>query len=190
MKVIGDYHTHTIYSHGKGTIEENVLVAREKGLSVIGIADHGPGHRFYGVKRENFKVMRDEIDRLNELYDDIEILLGVEANLLDFKGTLDIDENEIKYLDYIAAGYHFGIMPQNVGTAYSLYFQSKIMNMSNSTFENLKEKTTDSLIKAVEDYDIMFLSHPGAKVPVDVVRLNQACIENDTLLEVNGKHGY
>ncbi|NLZ90577.1 MAG: histidinol-phosphatase, partial [Clostridiales bacterium] len=28
MNIFADYHTHTIYSHGKGTIEENVLEAR------------------------------------------------------------------------------------------------------------------------------------------------------------------
>ncbi|WDC83585.1 PHP domain-containing protein [Caloramator sp. mosi_1] len=46
IKIIGDYHTHTIYSHGKGTIEDNVKAAINKGLKEIVISDHGPGHMF------------------------------------------------------------------------------------------------------------------------------------------------
>ena len=44
MKILADYHTHTIYSHGKGTIEDNVKVAILKGIETIGISDHGYGH--------------------------------------------------------------------------------------------------------------------------------------------------
>ena len=32
-----DWHTHTVYSHGKGTIEDNVKVAIEKNLTSIAI---------------------------------------------------------------------------------------------------------------------------------------------------------
>ena len=44
-----DYHTHTTFSHGKGSIEDNVKVAAEKGLKAVSISDHGPGHIFYGL---------------------------------------------------------------------------------------------------------------------------------------------
>ena len=37
MKILADYHTHTIYSHGKGTIEDNVKVAISKGIETLGI---------------------------------------------------------------------------------------------------------------------------------------------------------
>jgi putative hydrolase len=40
-RITADYHTHTRYSHGKGTIEDNVRVARDMGLKSIAIADHG-----------------------------------------------------------------------------------------------------------------------------------------------------
>ena len=49
-KMIFDYHTHTTFSHGKGSIEDNVKAAVAAGLSGIAITDHGPGHLTYGVK--------------------------------------------------------------------------------------------------------------------------------------------
>ena len=57
MKILADYHTHTIYSHGKGTIEDNVKVAISKGIETLGISDHSYGHLTYGVKRDDiFKI--------------------------------------------------------------------------------------------------------------------------------------
>ena len=44
-----DFHTHTTYSHGKGSIEDNVKEAIKKGLKAIAITDHGPGHLTYGL---------------------------------------------------------------------------------------------------------------------------------------------
>ena len=67
-----DYHTHTLYSpgiikpHGKGTMEQNVQAAIAKGLEGIAISDHGPGHMFYGMKREKINEMQDEIFRLRK----------------------------------------------------------------------------------------------------------------------------
>ncbi len=58
-----DHHTHTVYSHGKGTIEDNVRAAA-KGLTSIAITDHGPGHLTYGIKMEKIPEMKAEIQRL------------------------------------------------------------------------------------------------------------------------------
>ncbi len=78
-----DLHTHTTFSHGKGSIEDNVKAAISKGLPAVGISDHGPGHVTYGVKRTNLPVMRSEVERLKPIYPEIEILLGVEANIIN-----------------------------------------------------------------------------------------------------------
>ena len=109
-RMVYDIHTHTTFSHGKGSIEDNVKAALERGLSIIGIADHGPGHLTYGVKRKDLPVMREEIRRLQPLYPNIQILLGVEANIITPSGKLDITEKEANDLDYILAGYHYGVL--------------------------------------------------------------------------------
>ena len=63
MQILADYHTHTKYSHGKGTIEENVLEAISKGIKTIGISDHGYKHLTYGIKLNDIYKMREEIDK-------------------------------------------------------------------------------------------------------------------------------
>ena len=118
IKLIGDYHTHTIYSsgfrkngkHAKGTIRENVEVALAKGLKEIAITEHGPGHYLYGVRKKNISLMKDEIKRLNEEFvpKGLKILLGVEANLMGLDGTLDVDEKFLKHIDFLIMGYHYG----------------------------------------------------------------------------------
>ena len=115
MEILADYHTHTVYSHGKGSIEDNVKVAISKGIKTIGISDHGYKNVAYGVKIDDFEKMREEIDILNEKYkNQIEILLGVECNILDNKGNIDLNDKIYRYFDYAMAGYHFGSIPTSL----------------------------------------------------------------------------
>ena len=54
-----DFHTHTRFSHGKGSILDNALVAKEKGLLAIAITDHGYGHRTYGISHKKVPYMKE-----------------------------------------------------------------------------------------------------------------------------------
>ena len=90
MQILADYHTHTTYSHGKGTIEENVLEAISKGIKAIGISDHGYKHLTYGIKLDDIYKMREEVNKLNEKYSNIEILLGMTKSSLSQKKHEDI----------------------------------------------------------------------------------------------------
>ena len=88
-KIHSDLHTHTTFSHGKGSIEDNIKAAIAKGITTLGISDHGPGHMTYGIKRKSIPLMRAEIERLKSLYPQLEVLLGVEAHIITDTGTLD-----------------------------------------------------------------------------------------------------
>ena len=108
MALSGDYHTHTKYSrrnHGKGTIEEQVKAAVEKGLAQVAITDHGFNQVLYGVRRSDMAKMREEINDVKERYP-IEVLQGVEANLISARGDIDIEEGDYEYLDVLLCGYH------------------------------------------------------------------------------------
>jgi putative hydrolase len=183
-KVQYDYHTHTVYSHGKGTIEENVRKASEKGLSGIAISDHGPGHVFYGVNQGKIQNMRKEIKQLRNVYKDMDIFLSVEANILNIGNCLDVAEQEIREYDFIIAGYHFGVK-NGYCVRNFLYNLSKI---SFSGRKNLMRKNTDMVIKAIYENPIKILTHPGDKAPFDIIEIAKACADRGTLLEISAHH--
>lgn len=177
-----DYHTHTVFSHGKGTIEDNVKVAIEKGLKEIAISDHGPGHLTYGVKREDFPEMRKEVDRLNRKYSEIQIYLSVEANVISKFPYIDVTEEEKKLFDFVNAGYHYGILHgyciRNWMTSHHLLPYSDSLMVAN----------TDMTLKALYNNDIKILTHPGDKGPFDIEEIAKACADTDTIMEINMKH--
>ncbi|MDY5480112.1 MAG: PHP domain-containing protein [Peptostreptococcus porci] len=190
MKIIGDFHTHTIFScgnnekrrHAKGTIEENVLVAIDKGLKKIGISEHGFSHNFYGLSRKNALKEREEIDRLNEKYSNIEILMGMECNILDDSGKIDMEQDLIDKFDYILAGYHYGAKPTSL--------KSLLHNIDNLLFGGIfsKEYNTRAVVNAMQKYNILYITHPGDKGKVDIERVADMAEKTGTGLEINGHH--
>ena len=80
MQLTADFHTHTPYSHGKNTIEENVAQAKELGLKQIGITDHGFAHMVFPVRRKELDFCKAECKAAARKYD-IDVLMGVEANI-------------------------------------------------------------------------------------------------------------
>lgn len=189
MKLFADYHTHTIYSHGKGTIRDNVEVAIQKGLKEIAITDHGPGHITYGVKKNSLKKMRIEIDELNKEYSNINILLGVEANLISISGDIDVTEEDIALVDKLLVGFHNGAMPSSFKDGCKLYVNNYLSRGLKFMRTKCREENTDAMIKAIEKYDIDIITHPGAKIDIDTKRLAIAAGKRGTALEINSSHG-
>ena len=184
MQILADYHTHTKYSHGKGTIEENVLEAISKGIKIIGISDHGYKHLAYGIKLNDIYKMREEIDKLNEKYSNIEILLGMECNILDSYGNIDINDKIIENRDYIMAGYHFASTPTSL--------KSMLNHCNNYIIKNemAKDYNTNAIINAMKNNDIFIITHPGDKGDVYIEEIAKVAKNTDTRLEINSSHGF
>ena len=87
-----DLHTHTIVSgHAYCTLREMAKAASEKGLELLGITEHAPKmlgtcHKFY--------------------FENLELLLGSEVNILDAQGTVDLSQRTMEKLDIIIASLH------------------------------------------------------------------------------------
>lgn len=198
IKLIGDYHTHTIYSsgfkeqgkHAIGTIRDNAEAALANGLREIAITEHGPGHYLYGVRKKRIPLMRDEIDRLNEEFiaKGLKILLGIEANLVGLDGTLDVDEELLRHIDFLIMGYHYGATPGGLVDGMGLYVLNPISKFFHLGKERAKKLNTRAYIKALSKYPIDMISHPGSKAAVDIVELAKEANKYGTALEISAKH--
>lgn len=189
MHLFGDYHTHTRYSsgkhnskHAKGSIYDNALIAKQKGLNEIGITEHGLSHKLYGLQKNKIEKIRQEIENIeNEL--SIKILLGIEANIISSDGDIDMTEEEIKLFDYIVVGFH------SFARAKSLkeYFKFFLPNILGLKRKKDIHRNTRSLSLAMKKYPIRFISHPGVNMPLNFEEICKVANATNTLLEINGK---
>ncbi len=180
-----DLHTHTTYSHGKGRIEDNVKEAYKKGLKGVAISDHGRDHHFYGIKGDDLKKMRTEIEELKPKYPEMEIYLSVEANIHDGGNGTDIRRKEKADCDFAIAGYHYGT---SNGFCISNFLFNKGIFKTAKREEKLKKRNTEMIIRALDNNEIKVLTHPGDKAVVDILEVAKACERNNVLMEISSHH--
>ena len=188
MILFGDYHTHTKYSrhnHGKGTILENASVAQNKGLKQIAITDHGFNHMFYGVRRKDIPAVKEEILNAKEVTG-VDILLGVEANLISSDGDVDVVEQDFEFLDILLMGHHRMVKMTNRKD----YIDMMIANWFGSPYAPSKERlnrNTTAFLKALDKYPIDVITHLNYGCPTDTLAVARMAKEKGTLIELNGK---
>lgn len=187
MAYWGDYHTHTYYSHGKGTIEDNVRAAAEKGLKQIAITDHGFRHMMYNVRHMDLKKMQEDVTRVRSKFPDIDVYLGIESNLSSRKGRADINEAECKALDLIICGYHKFVIPDRFSDMALFFLPNFLFGDTEKSSKKLIARNTDAYIKMLENYDVDIVSHINYAIKADAVEVARACKHYGTLVELNGK---
>lgn len=102
MQIVADLHTHTIAStHAYSTLLEMVTAAKAGGLQGIATTDHAPGmpdapHEWHFIN----------LRALPNWHNGFLILKGVEANIMDDKGTLDMKPEILQKLDWVIASMH------------------------------------------------------------------------------------
>lgn len=192
MKPFADYHTHTIFSHGTGTVEKNVLAARKKGLKEVGIADHGPAALLIGVKSSEQLL---EIKRLTRecqaKYPDISVKAGVEANIIDLDGEIDVLPRVQKELDLVLAGFHLQVLPPSWSSAKNMVWDNvytKLFRRGQGS-EKLRNTNTKAAVEAVHKNRIDIFTHPGLHIDIDTKELSRACVARATAMEINSHHG-
>jgi putative hydrolase len=183
-QLVYDLHTHTTYSHGKGSVEDNVREAFNQNMEFIAISDHGPGHLFYGVNRNDFANMKNDIEKMNVKYPKMSVKMSVEANIIKTGNGLDVRPEEFEEFDFVMAGYHFVLFGCNC-------VRNWLWNKGFKYGEEaLRRSNTEMVIKALRQNDIAILTHPGDKGPFDIRAIAEVCAETDTLMEINTWHGH
>ncbi|MBD8068910.1 DNA polymerase/3'-5' exonuclease PolX [Bacillus sp. PS06] len=163
----GDLHMHSTWSDGAFSIEEMVEQCRQKGYKFMAITDHSQYLRVAnGLTPERLLQQKKEIARLNEKYDDITILSGVEMDILP-DGTLDYDDEVIAEMDIVIASIH-------------------------SSFSHSREKIMSRLKTALENLHVDIIAHPTGRIigrrdgyDVDIDLLISLAKETNTALELN-----
>ena len=183
-----DLHTHTPYSHGRSTVLENAGAAAERGLKTLGISDHGPGHKLFGINMREISLMRRDIEEARLKYPDLEILLGVEANIINPSGHLDVSTEEQKLFDYVMAGYHYGIFGEEPVKGLGTILGGYLHNLTGRSTVRARNYNTDLVLAALYSNKLKMLTHPGDKAAFDIAAIAKACEETGTWMEINCHH--
>lgn len=159
MELILDSHTHTLASaHAYSTVLELAREAAEQKMELLAITDHAPGlpdscDKWHFI---NYGVMDQELYGVKMLY-------GVELSILDYEGTVDLEEMLLEKQDLCIASFH------------------ELITAPGSVREN-----TRAMVKALENPYVDILGHPDdGRIPVDFEELVRQAKSLGKLLEVN-----
>jgi putative hydrolase len=130
-------------------------------MKVIGISDHGPSDSETIVSEIYFKTL----NRLPKKINGIRVFNGIEANIINTKGELDISDNVIEKLDYVMANFHKETVYKNRGS----------------------KKNTEAIINAIRSGKIDIITHPFAigSFPLDIKKACEEACKNNVLMEIN-----
>lgn len=159
MKLVLDSHTHTIASaHAYSTVMELARAAADNDIEMLAVTDHAPAlpdscDKWHFI---NYHVMDREIYGVKMLY-------GVELNILDYDGNIDLEDFLLKKQDICIASFHTLI-----------------------TAPGSKKENTRAMVKAMENPFVDILGHPDdGNIPVDYEELVLQAKAHSVLLELN-----
>ncbi len=163
----GDLHIHTNWSDGTSDIREVVNYARLLGLEYIAITDHSKSLTIAkGLDETRLLEQIKQVKEINASFTDIEVLCGIEVDILE-DGSLDISDEVLKQLDIVVASIH-------------------------TRFNMKKQEMTKRIVNALKNPYVNVLGHPtgrmlGERDPYefDLEEVIDVAIKNKVAFEVN-----
>ena len=162
MKFVLDVHCHTVNSgHAYSTVRENAAHAAKTGMEFIGVADHAPGMPG-GAHLYNFTNLWS----LPAEIEGVRVFKGVECNIMDENGKLDLPADLLARMEFVIASFHRGSFPPKD-----------------------KEIHTRAAIAAMEKNPNMHIfGHPyDIFFDVDIEAVIDAAARTKTIIEINNQ---
>ena len=182
-----DYHTHTPYSHGKGTVLENAEKAKAAGLKEIGITDHGFGHLAFGVKREKVPLLLRDC-RAATKATGVNVLSGMEANILGESGKCDLTQEDYDDFELFIAGKHVFVDYENLSAWINYFGKNFVTDKLNlKPSKELKKLCTKAYINTIKHNPIDIISHLNYLNFADAVEVAKCAADYGTYIEINTK---
>ncbi|HZK84287.1 MAG TPA: phosphatase [Desulfosporosinus sp.] len=166
MDIKVDLHTHTVASgHAYSTLSENALAASHKGISLLGMTDHAPSmpgapHLYHFG---NLATLPEE------LYG-VRILPGVEANITNYEGELDIPVDYLSRMKIVLVGLHLICYPGGTSE-----------QNTESYIKGMKNPYTDMMVhpgRPYFDMDLERIAHNSAQLNIPV-EINNSSLSNE-----------
>ncbi|VEG64707.1 DNA polymerase X family [Staphylococcus condimenti] len=163
----GDIHMHTTMSDGAFSLQEMVEANIAKGYEYMVITDHSRSLRVaHGLDVDRLLRQNEEIKKLNERYNEIDIYSGTEMDILP-DGTMDYPDEVLAQLDYVIASIH-------------------------QSFGQTEEEIMHRLASACRNPFVRHIAHPTGRIigrrdgyKVNIQQLFDLARETGTILEIN-----
>ena len=168
----GDLHMHSTWSDGRDSIQHMVLAAKQLGYEYVAITDHS--ERAYASRKLlalEIPIQREEIDLLRSRISGIEILHGIEVEIMH-DGSLDFDDSQLEEFDIVLASLH-------------------------DDRGDDRAQLTQRYLRAMRHPLVNIITHPANRSPafsagydLDYERLFDAAVQTGTAMEVDGAPGH
>ncbi len=166
-QIRGDLHMHTTATDGTASILEMAEGAKAKGYQYIAITDHSKRVTMAnGLDAKRLRAHWKAIEKVQENISDIQILKGIECDILE-DGRMDLPDDVLAEADWVIAVLHYGLkQPQ--------------------------KQITQRLLNAIQNPHVSIIGHlsgrligkrPGADVNYGEVL--KAAADYGTMLEIN-----
>ncbi|QDT44340.1 DNA polymerase/3'-5' exonuclease PolX [Gimesia alba] len=163
----GDLHMHTTATDGTASIQEMAEGALAKGYQYIAITDHSKRVTMAnGLDAKRLRAHWKAIDKIQDKVPDIQILKGIECDILE-DGSMDLSADVLSEADWVIAVLHYGLkQPQ--------------------------EQINRRLLNAIQNPNVSILGHlsgrligkrPGADL--NYGEILKAAADHGTMLEIN-----
>ena len=168
----GDLHMHSTWSDGRDSIQHMVLAAKQLGYEYVAITDHS--ERAYASRKLlalEIPIQREEIDLLRSRISGIEILHGIEVDIMH-NGSLDFDDSQLEEFDIVLASLH-------------------------DDRGDDRAQLTERYLRAMRHPLVNIITHPANRSPafsagydLDYERLFDAAVQTGTAMEIDGAPGH